>query len=529
MWVLSQVPMPMSRVFFAKSNAERQRAKRALQREKNLAAAIKSSDDDDTSVNEMDVPLAYPLSMDDQLSSHDLFQKDDLASQQQNNITFAESTSNDDDDDDADLDELIRASDVNYERKVYTDSFLSIHNACEIIIKLARRLNLDKNKTRILLQGIRSLLPQNNKLPKTIVGLMKILGMNISKKVVYYCAECLTCLKTPQQMPCSHNCALNNNYPPFSKVSELTINNIKDEIRCTIEKYGNVIIDYPNRSKLSLPCDVPNADVYQNLSSTTSIKNGQKQITVMLHTDGAPVTKMGGKSLWPIQATICEIPPPLRDHKQATMIFGAWLGSHHPDRNLLWGNIVKQLKELFTEEIKVAINKQQFKFIVRVQLVTFDLPALALNCNIIQFNGYNACPYCKITGKAIEKQVFYPHSPDQYPPKTIDDYRRYGVSNSLNITTIGIKGPTPLTDILLFPVQISIDYMHLICSGHVKTLIGYWHKMLLPRVFMEASDYLISIVLPHCFNYQFMSLMDYNHWKTKLFRLVFFSLYLVIY
>ncbi|CAF4393660.1 unnamed protein product [Didymodactylos carnosus] len=292
----------MSRVFFAKSNAERQRAKRALQREKNLAAAIKSSDDDDTSVNEMDVPLAYPLSVDDQLSSHDLFQKDDLASQQQNNITFAESTSNDDDDD-ADLDELIRASDVNYERKVYTDSFLSIHNACEIIIKLARRLNLDKNKTRILLQGIRSLLPQNNKLPKTIVGLMKIL------------------------------------------------------------------------------------------------------------------------------ATICEIPPPLRDHKQATMIFGAWLGSHHPDRNLLWGNIVKQLKELFTEEIKVAINKQQFKFIVRVQLVTFDLPALALNCNIIQFNGYNACPYCKITGKAIEKQVFYPHSSDQYSSKTIDDYRRYGVSN----------------------------------------------------------------------------------------------------
>ncbi|CAF2859395.1 unnamed protein product [Rotaria sp. Silwood2] len=78
-----------------------------------------------------------------------------------------------------------------------------------------------------------------------------------------------------------------------------------------------------------------NALIYQNISSTTSIKNNYNQVTVMLHTDGAPVTKFRGKSLWPIQAILCEIPLPIRNHKQAIMIFGAWLSTHHPDRNIL--------------------------------------------------------------------------------------------------------------------------------------------------------------------------------------------------
>lgn len=322
----------------------------------------------------------------------------------------------------------------------------------------------------------------------------------------------------PQQTLCSSFCSSNNKNRSFSNVSELTINDIENEIRSTVERFANVIIDYPHRSQLLLPCDVINGNVYETISSKTSIKQSQYQITVMLHTDGAPITKFNGKSLWPIQATLCEIPPPLRDHKKATMIFGAWLSTRHPDRNLLWMNIVKQIKKLFGNEMIIRINQTPIKFVLRSQLITFDLPALALNCNIIQYNGYNACPFCKITGVSIEKQIFYPYSPTRHQCKTAEDYRRYGIINSSYITTLGIKGPTPLTDILLLPVQLAVDYMHLACSGHMKTLISYWHKMLLPRVFSEASDYLISIVLPHCFKYQFMPLVDYINWKTKLFR-----------
>ncbi|CAF4629654.1 unnamed protein product, partial [Rotaria magnacalcarata] len=49
----------------------------------------------------------------------------------------------------------------------------------------------------------------------------------------------------------------------------------------------------------------------------------------MLHADGAPAIKVGGKSLWPIQCTLVEISPPMRDRADATMILGPWLGGTH--------------------------------------------------------------------------------------------------------------------------------------------------------------------------------------------------------
>ena len=109
------------------------------------------------------------LSMSDSSLSNDYRNLNDLtrinkiALQQENNSTTYLSSSREEDD--ADLDELIRAADVNYQCKIYANSSLSIHDACELIMILSRRLNLDKNKAKILLHGIRSLLSTNNKLP----------------------------------------------------------------------------------------------------------------------------------------------------------------------------------------------------------------------------------------------------------------------------------------------------------------------------------------------------------------------------
>ncbi|CAF3874880.1 unnamed protein product [Rotaria sp. Silwood1] len=60
--------------------------------------------------------------------------------------------------------------------------------------------------------------------------------------------------------------------------------------------------------------------------------------------------------------------------------------------------------------------------------------------------------------------------------------------------------------------------MHLVCSGHFKIVITYWEKILLPGVFEQSSNYLISITLPHSFKYQFSPLVQYSQWKTKMFR-----------
>lgn len=79
--------------------------------------------------------------------------------------------------DDDDIEDFLNLYDLNNQTKLFPSSPLSVRDACFIIIKLARRLNLNKNGIKHLLNGIRNLLPLDAKLPHTVKGLMKIIGM----------------------------------------------------------------------------------------------------------------------------------------------------------------------------------------------------------------------------------------------------------------------------------------------------------------------------------------------------------------
>ncbi|CAF2605787.1 unnamed protein product [Rotaria sp. Silwood2] len=451
------------------------------------------------------------------LTDDALFASSLVDSSDEFDLNVSDNTNNDlaiDTDDEDNMNEFILLNDINMQTKLFQSCPLSIREACLALIQLARRLNLDKSGIKVLLNDIRCLFPSNLKLPQTVQGLMKIIGFEYSNKVMYYCLECLCRFSSPEQKQCTDECKLNNTRRPFRNVIEVVTNDIRDEISLTAKRYINLINEYYQCSNTFLPCDVINGSIYERLKNKK-----QPQLTIALHTDGAPVTKMGGKSLWPIQATILEIPPPIRDYKSAVMIFGAWLGETHPNRELLWNNIVDQIQDLYENGIILKLNDHsKIKFNIRVQLVTFDLPALAHNCNIIQFNGYDACPFCKIHGYAIGTQIFYPFSRTPSTKKTDTDYLRLSTLDLPRFRSHGIKGPTPLTKIMLFPSQIAVDYMHLVCSGHFKTLIVYWNQLLLPDVFEQASNFLLSITLPHSFGYQFMPLVQFAKWKTKMFR-----------
>lgn len=78
--------------------------------------------------------------------------------------------------DSEDVDEFILLYDLNNQTRLYSSCPLSIREACLAVIKLVRRLNLDKSGIKHLLDGIRSLFPPDAKLPRTAPGLMKIIG-----------------------------------------------------------------------------------------------------------------------------------------------------------------------------------------------------------------------------------------------------------------------------------------------------------------------------------------------------------------
>jgi hypothetical protein len=191
-----------------------------------------------------------------------------------------------------------------------------------------------------MLNSLRRLLPVDNKLPRSLRGLLGSAFMSASPKVNYYCVQCLTRLRSPQERLCSRHCPLHNMPRLHVNIVELYWADVAHQIRLVAERHVSLIEDY-SKNYAVLPCDIPNGSIFKQLPHLSS---HDRHLTILLHTDGAPLVKVGGKSLWPIQATLVEIPPPLRDHNSAVMVFGAWLGGVHPDRDLLWANVVTQIK-----------------------------------------------------------------------------------------------------------------------------------------------------------------------------------------
>ncbi|CAM4821853.1 unnamed protein product [Rotaria magnacalcarata] len=213
--------------------------------------------------------------------------------------------------------------------------------------------------------------------------------------------------------------------------------------------------------------------IYRQMPSN---KN-QCNITIILHADGAPAVNVNNKSLWPIQATIAEIPVPLRDWKSAVMVFGAWLASTKPPRDSLLILIIIQLQALVNSKILLKQKDgSRVSYNVRVQQAIFDLPARAHFLNAVQYNGYDGCGDCCIKGVAIGRQIYFPFSEKTEEPKNHQFYLKNSKHNA-HRSIQGIKGPTPLSSILQLPNQTPYDSMHLIYHGHVNALLKFWRNI----------------------------------------------------
>ena len=87
-------------------------------------------------------------------------------------------------------------------------------------------------------------------------------------------------------------------------------------------------------------------------------------------------------------------------------------------------------------------------------------------------------------------------------------------------TIQGVKGLSPLLKLIEFPRQVVLDYMHLVCLGHMSLLIRRWLPTLKADDIAHIDFALSSLQLPHnmavVYNFPIRSSSD---WKAKHFRL----------
>ncbi|CAM2727607.1 unnamed protein product [Rotaria socialis] len=261
--------------------------------------------------------------------------------------------------------------------------------------------------------------------------------------------KCGEVLLKSNDAKCSISCDSNGKYRSYSKIAELAIMNVEREIKRVAERHIDLINEYPKQAPYLFTSDHISSNIYRQLPTNEN----QRNITIILHSDGAPAVGVNNKSLWPVQAIIAEIPIPVRDMKSAVMLFGVWLAAKKPPRNPLLIPIITQLEVLMRSPIVLKQKDgSRLSYNVRIQQAIFDLPARAHFLNIVQYNGYYGCGDCCIEGVAIGRQVYFPFSKKTEKLKDHQFYLRNAKINDGRFIQ-GIKGPTPLSSILLLPYQ----------------------------------------------------------------------------
>ncbi len=99
---------------------------------------------------------------------------------------------------------------------------------------------------------------------------------------------------------------------------------------------------------------------------------------MFLHADGAPLVKSSCQSLWPLFASIVEIPPPARYYQRNTLVLALWSIKKKHDIDVFLDAVLAQLQTLMKYGTTICVDKQEYHFIIRIQGFIADLPAKSL-------------------------------------------------------------------------------------------------------------------------------------------------------
>ena len=271
---------------------------------------------------------------------------------------------------------------------LFNDSSMSVKKAVHLLTSFFIDFNINKRAVIQLLRLIKSLLPNPNRLPTSWKSIMKILGYVSTARTAFLCSHCYKrCEKDRNGSKSCHNeeCLLKNRTMKSNEIVELVHLDIRAQIQTILTRNQSLL----NKKELYPTTDVCFGEHYQNQSRTST-----NNITLILHTDGAPLVKLSKQNLWPCFASIVEIPPPARDYQKNIILLSLWTSKVKPNPNIFLHETIEELKLLINSGTSIFMNGKEYQINLRTQYFVSDLPAKALFCNTISFNGYSACTEC---------------------------------------------------------------------------------------------------------------------------------------
>lgn len=457
-----------------------------------------------------------------------------------NSNNASENSDINDDDDDEGLQALFEGSDFTAAEALYEVLKLYIEERWT-------KTSLNKN-----IKLIKRLLPQPNEFPSSSKAAFKFLKdltvKSYCEEEYYYCPDCLQSVEDN-----SGNCPLCG----CSDISKFYIFPPQVQIQHMFEQRQLAdIIDYHRDHQISKEgfiCDIQDGEKYKEAKQHL---NGPYDITLVWNTDGIAMSGSSNQEMWPILATMCEIPPRLRP--SFMLVCGVYVGAKAPDMNVFLKPFVSCLEAAFVNGVSWVHPKSKVtnRSKVVAPFLVADAPAKAMVQNISRFNGKYGCNTCEQKAKQIEltAEEILENEAQLNPRKRIKRQRRYLFQEDVGSAVLrcgpqmdiqgaiaeergkpykGVKGYSVVSNIPFFDRSESVcaEYMHLLLLGVVKYFLlkfffdnkGEWF---IGKKINQVDQYIHNIRVPDFVKRLPRSVKDVKYWKASEFRnfLLFYSL-----
>ncbi|CAF4925855.1 unnamed protein product [Rotaria sp. Silwood1] len=362
---------------------------------------------------------------------------------------------------------------------LYDGCRFSTIKSVKMLINFFSRINLDKKNTIDLMKLIKLILPVKNALPTSWKSIMKLFRKVNCSSTTFFCSKCFNqCEKTRfnTKICVNDNCYLSKRTLKTNEIVEIVNLDIRSQMKSIITRNINLLTQSYD---LFPPSDVTSASLYRTTISNTKCNT----ITIIIHTDGAPLIRSSKQSIWPCFASIVELPPPIREHQTNIMLLALWSAKVKPNVNVFLERTISDIEQLMTRGFWSGSSV----------IYPYDKNNLELRTH----SGFIAAAK-SAEEKSIEKRV-------------------------ANIE--GVKGLSCLLKIISYPQQVVLDYMHLVCLGHVQTLIKRWCQLINKTDIMKMDSMLSMARFPHNIHVMYNeSILAIDSWKAKHSRLLVLNL-----
>lgn len=241
-----------------------------------------------------------------------------------------------------------------------------------------------------------------------------------------------------------------------------------------------------------------NQPIFDKISSSAN-----PLISLSVGVDGIPITRSSKKQFWPVLCAVdqSKLPTPF--------VAAIFYAETKPSNTDFLQPFIKECKSLEIEGI--LYNGKKYAF--RVSKILADAPARSFLKSVNNHNSYSGCERCTQEGVWVGR-VCYPYQISV--AKTDSDFRNCNEPRSI------------LLDLSLGLVsQVPLDYLHLVCLGVVRKLIGKWVRGKLPvkcsnAQLQKISDRFIKFrkYFPREIQRKPRSLFDINYFKGTEFRTI---------